>query len=70
MPKNARKPDPAPPAAPIHRKPSELRKETQIHIRMTETQKAALTQAAAREGLELSAWIRSTLLKAAGLTGV
>jgi hypothetical protein len=65
-------PIPPPPEAgadaPIRRKADDVRKGHQIHIRINDTQKTALTYAAAREGLELSAWVRATLLKAAGLT--
>lgn len=60
-------PDAAPPAV-ERRKPDDQRKEMQLHIRVTEAQKAAMTRAAEAEGLELSAWVRSTLLKAAKAT--
>lgn len=59
---------PAPEAAPPvieRRKPDDERKETPLHIRFTEDQKALLKRAAESEGLDLSGWARSTLLKAA-----
>lgn len=52
---------------PVRRKTDDQRKENQLHIRVTDVQKAAMTKAAAKEGLELSPWVRATLLKAAGL---
>jgi uncharacterized protein (DUF1778 family) len=36
-------------------------------MRIPADQKAALVEAAAREGLELSAWLRQLALRAAGL---
>lgn len=51
----------------VRRKTDDQRKENQLHIRLTDAQKVAMTQAAAREGLELSPWVRATLLRAAGL---
>jgi uncharacterized protein (DUF1778 family) len=34
-----------------------VRKESQIHIRVTDEQKAALTEAATRAGLGVSSWL-------------
>ena len=51
---------------PKRRKPAELRKESQLHLRVTEDQKGAFERAAEREGLDVAAWARSVLLKAAG----
>lgn len=61
-------PPPVEPEAPeiVRRKPDDQRKQTQLHIRITEAQKEALERAAARKGLDLSAWVRMTLLEAAG----
>ncbi len=61
-------PDVAPPATIERRKPDDERKETPLHIRFTEEQKALLKRAAESEGLDLSGWARSTLLKAAKAT--
>jgi uncharacterized protein (DUF1778 family) len=37
-----------------------------IRMRVTADQKAAIVEAAARDGLELSAWLRQLALRAAG----
>lgn len=61
-------PNPQEPEQPaiVRRKAQDQRKQTQLHIRITEAQKKALEHAAARKGLDLSAWVRMTLLEAAG----
>ena len=41
------------------------RKEDSIRIRVTEEQKRVLTEAAEREGLDVSTWLRSLGLRAA-----
>jgi uncharacterized protein (DUF1778 family) len=38
-----------------------------VRMRISATQKQALTAAAARDGLELSAWLRQLALRAAGV---
>lgn len=50
----------------VRRKDEDQLKTTQLHIRITATQKEAMTRAAARKGLDLSSWVRMTLLDAAG----
>jgi uncharacterized protein (DUF1778 family) len=50
------------------RKPVAERKEEQIRIRVTEEQKKILSDAAAKEGLDVSGWLRSLGLKAAAAT--
>jgi uncharacterized protein (DUF1778 family) len=47
------------------RKPKAERKEATILIRLTEEQKATLSAAAERAGLDLSSWMRFVGLKAA-----
>lgn len=42
------------------------RKDDVVRMRVTEEQKKALTDAAERQGLELSAWLRQLALRAAG----
>jgi len=42
-------------------------KDDLVRMRIPADQKAALIEAAAREGLELSAWLRQLALRAAGL---
>jgi uncharacterized protein (DUF1778 family) len=42
------------------------RKDEVVRMRVSSEQKRALTTAAEREGLELSAWLRQLALKAAG----
>lgn len=42
-------------------------KEDVVRMRVTVEQKAAMVAAAAREGLELSQWLRQLALRAAGL---
>lgn len=44
-------------------------KATQIHLRITEELKKEFEDAAEREGMELSAWVRWTLRKAARAKG-
>ena len=41
-------------------------KDDVVRMRVTAEQKQALTDAAARDGLELSAWLRQLALRAAG----
>jgi hypothetical protein len=41
-------------------------KDDVVRMRVTAEQKRALTDAAARDGLELSAWLRQLALRAAG----
>jgi uncharacterized protein (DUF1778 family) len=41
-------------------------KDDVVRMRVTVEQKKALTDAAARDGLELSAWLRQLALRAAG----
>ena len=52
-----------PPAGRIERP----RKDEVVRMRIPAEQKAALVEAAAREGLELSAWLRQLALRAAGV---
>ena len=52
----------------VRRKPDEMRKESQLHIRITAAQREAMARAATREGMDLSAWVRWVLFKAAGAT--
>ncbi len=42
-------------------------KDDVIRVRVTREQKAALVERAARDGLELSAWTRQHVFRAAGL---
>jgi len=49
-----------------HRKPQRQRKEDSIRIRVTEEQKRTLMEGAARQGLDVSAWLRSLGLREAG----
>lgn len=42
-------------------------KDDVVRLRIPSEQKAALVEAAAREGLELSAWLRQLALRAAGV---
>lgn len=49
------------------RKPRAERKEEMVRLRVTKEQKKAFTEAAARAGLDLSAWLRVVALRAAGL---
>ncbi|WP_437839261.1 plasmid mobilization protein [Sorangium sp. So ce1153] len=58
-------PQPAQDAPQIRRKPDEQRKEAVIKIRVTEEQKRTLTEAADREGLDVSAWLRRLGLREA-----
>ena len=48
-------------------KPKAQRKEEMLRIRVTSEQKKAFMEAAARAGLDLSAWLRVVALRAAGL---
>ena len=48
------------------RKPKDERKDTSTRIRLTGEQKATLTKAAAKAGLDLSGWVRSIALREAG----
>ena len=45
-------------------------KDEEIRVRVTGDQKAILTQAAQREGLDVSAWLRSLGMKAAAAASV
>lgn len=42
-------------------------KDEMVRMRISAEQKRALVEAAARDGLELSAWLRQLALRAAGL---
>jgi hypothetical protein len=48
-----------------HRKPKAQRKEQSIRVRVTEEQKRMLAERAGRDGLEVSAWLRSLGLREA-----
>ena len=48
------------------RAPAKGTKDEVVRMRVTAEQKRALTDAAAREALELSAWLRQLALRAAG----
>jgi len=48
------------------RKPKAARKEAVIRLRVTAEQKVRLTEAAARVGLDVSSWLRTLGLRAAG----
>ena len=48
------------------KKPARVTKDDVVRMRVTVEQKQALTDAAEREGLELSAWLRQLALRAAG----
>ena len=43
------------------------RKDDIVQMRITAAQKQALSEAAAREGLDLSVWLRQLALRAAGV---
>lgn len=47
------------------RKPKAERKEQAIRVRVTEAQKRALVERAARDGLDVSAWLRTLGLREA-----
>ena len=47
------------------RKKKDERKESSIRVRLTEDEKAALEAGAAKAHLDLSAWIRATMLREA-----
>ncbi len=51
------------------RKPKAQRKEATIQIRLTDEQKRTLVQAANRAGLDVSSWLRTLGLQAAGASG-
>lgn len=46
--------------------PEKTTKDDVVRMRVTVEQKAAMTEAAQRDGLELSAWLRQLALRAAG----
>lgn len=48
------------------KRPAKTTKDDVIRMRVTEAQKQAISDAAARDGLELSAWLRQLALRAAG----
>jgi uncharacterized protein (DUF1778 family) len=48
------------------KRPAKGVKDDVVRMRVTAEQKQALTDAAARDGLELSAWLRQLALRAAG----
>lgn len=49
-------------------RPSErVRKEKVVRLRVTDQQKQAMEEAAARNGLDMSAWLRQLALRAAGV---
>jgi uncharacterized protein (DUF1778 family) len=48
------------------RVPEKRTKDDVVRMRVTSEQKNAMTAAAEREGLELSAWLRQLALRAAG----
>lgn len=47
------------------RKPKDERKQTSVRFRVTEDEKAKLEAGAAKAHLEVSAWIRATMLREA-----
>lgn len=47
------------------RKPKDARKETSVRVRLTEDEKTRLEKGAAKAHLDLSAWIRATMLREA-----
>lgn len=47
--------------------PEKATKDDVVRMRVTAEQKAAMTAAAERDGLELSAWLRQLALRAAGV---
>jgi uncharacterized protein (DUF1778 family) len=47
------------------RKPKGERKESSVRIRLTDEQKATLTTAATKAGLDVSGWLRSVALREA-----
>lgn len=48
------------------RRPAKGTKDDVVRMRVTAEQKRAITEAANRDGLELSAWLRQLALRAAG----
>jgi hypothetical protein len=48
------------------RKPKSARKESEIRIRLTRDQKRQFTLAAERAGLDVSSWLRTLGVQAAG----
>ncbi len=53
-------------AGTIRRKPAKSRKDDQIRIRVTKTQKRILSKAAEQAGLDVSSWLRMLALREAG----
>jgi uncharacterized protein (DUF1778 family) len=53
--------------SPSKRRAVKTRKDDVVRMRVTVEQKQAMTDAAARAGLELSAWLRQLALRAAGV---
>jgi uncharacterized protein (DUF1778 family) len=51
------------------RKTKAQRKEASIRVRVTDEQKRSLVERAAREGLDVSAWLRALGLRAVGQPG-
>lgn len=47
--------------------PGKVKKDDVVRMRVTVEQKRALEDAAAREGLDVSAWLRQLALRAAGV---
>ena len=52
-------------AAVKRRKPRDARKETSVRVRLTEEEKVKLEAGAAKARLDLSAWVRATMLREA-----
>lgn len=52
--------------SPKKRTVARVRKDDTVRMRVTAEQKQTLTDAAARDGLELSQWLRQLALRAAG----
>lgn len=46
-----------------HRKAKAERKESEVRVRLTDAQKGMFVKAAAKTGLDLSAWIRFVMLR-------
>jgi hypothetical protein len=55
--------------ATARRKPKSERKEEVLRIRVSKEQKDALADAAKKDGLDVSTWLRSLALKAISFTG-
>lgn len=47
-----------------------VRREEQLHIRLTAAQKAVLTEAAGRAALDVSSWLRSLGMREAAVAGI